>query len=743
MKRKRRRRFLVDPSSVACDQDKNERFVARKCGHYLERFLERYPVINDESAIMLHWILGPDIEKVAEYLAEQARDSGADAFEDEDDDYSFSWRYDDYEYADKIMGFVRKLPPKRHPGLVRFIMKVLRQRVSGLKSRAKSDVEKNMAATKHMFKLTDLEAEYCLFHFIMTAWKAPRDFFDCALECKSFAGRRYVKAILKMTTRGFNDILNGTLAKIGLIVSDSGFELNISDDFLDLFQGPSSKAISTRFFSRMTAKSIPLERHMVDREEIDHVLDLLKERPKGSTHILLYGPQGTGKTTFAHGIAQRLGLPGYEIIRGDEKNAGSKRRAAIVACLIMTNMGQGSFILVDEADNLLNTQWAWFFQGETQDKGWLNQLLETPGARMIWIVNRICRIEDSVLRRFAFSIHFKPFNRRQRTLLWGSILSQNRAKRLLAVPQIEELASQYKVSAGAIDLAVKKAKETGHTQKEGFHKAVTLALDSHRVLLNGGDKPRGKDRIEKNYSLEGINVEGDLYAMIGQLEKFDQYLRHSESKEVMNMNLLFYGPPGAGKSELARYIGERLDREVICKRMSDLQSKWVGESEQNIRDTFEQAEAEDAILIIDEADSLLFSRDRAQRSWEISFTNEFLTRMERFKGVLICTTNRLKDLDEASMRRFNHKIGFNYLKPEGNVIFYQKLLSPIIDAPVDEGVKNTLMGIVDLSPGDFKVVRDRFSFYPRKELSHQVLVQALKEESELKVIHKGRKHIGF
>ena len=124
MKRKRRRRFLIDPSSVACDQDKNERFVAQKCGIYLERFLEGYPVINDESTAMLHWILGPEIEKVAEYLASQAKNSDRDAFEDEDEDdeeYAFSWRYDDYEYSDKIMEFVRKLPQKWYPRLLRFI----------------------------------------------------------------------------------------------------------------------------------------------------------------------------------------------------------------------------------------------------------------------------------------------------------------------------------------------------------------------------------------------------------------------------------------------------------------------------------------------------------------------------------------------------------------------------------------------------------------------------------------------
>ena len=140
------------------------------------------------------------------------------------------------------------------------------------------------------------------------------------------------------------------------------------------------------------------------------------------------------------------------------------------------------------------------------------------------------------------------------------------------------------------------------------------------------------------------------------------------------MNLLFYGPPGCGKSELARYIAHRLDREVLCRRAGDLLSPYVGETEANVKKAFQEAEAEDAVLVIAEADSMLFSRDRAVRSWEISHTNEFLAQMEKFKGILICTTNRLRDLDQATIHRFNHKVEFQYLTWEGNITFYRKLL---------------------------------------------------------------------
>ncbi len=209
------------------------------------------------------------------------------------------------------------------------------------------------------------------------------------------------------------------------------------------------------------------------------------------------------------------------------------------------------------------------------------------------------------------------------------------------------------------------------------------------------------------------------------------------------MNLLYYGPPGTGKSELARYIANRLDRKIICKRISDLQSMYVGEGEKNIKRAFLEAESEEAILIIDEADSLLFSRDRAKHSWEISFTNEFLTQMERYRGILICTTNRIMDLDEASIRRFSHKISFDYLVPDGNVIFYNKLLADLISSPLNDKIRNQLRQIEDLSPGDFKTVRDKFNFHPKKDLNHQILLQALSEESLIKNSHKMKRSIGF
>ena len=733
-KHRRKKQILTDAKAAL---DKNECFALKKCTLYLRRHLDRYFAMDEETMKILCYTLRGEMASINEYILDLLDDSRKMRFEEEFSECGL----DSEEYSDLAARMLAKVKTGRFYKFKQFIFHLLEQNLKRFQYSGKSDIEKTITAIKKMFDLTDQEIEFSIFLFITAGYEIPGDFFIHHIKCDQFAGRKNLVNILNLTQREFNKILEGTLARTGLL-EISGFDLSITEDFISLIQNSSTRSFTKSFFSKIPHNTVPLEYHFVEQEQTEHILELLKHKPKTATHILLYGSPGTGKTSYAYGLAQRLRIPAYEIVRGDD-NKTSQRRAAIIASLSMTNSDKGSLILIDEADNILNTYFSWFMRGETQDKGWLNQILEEPGTRMIWITNSIDGIEKSVLRRFAYSLCFKPFNRKQRIRLWGSVLKNNSAKSLMSDTDITNLAGHYKVSAGDMDIAVKKAVEKGAKSKKRFHKAVTLTLASHEILLNHGKKHKDKDTVEKNYSLKGLNVQGNIQFMMKQLEKFDNYLQQSDGNSRINMNLLFYGPPGTGKSELARYIACHLDKELICKRTSDILDSFVGGTEQNIKEAFEEAESEEAILIIDEVDSLLFSRDRAEHSWEISFTNEFLTQMEKYKGILICTTNRLKGLDNASIRRFNYKIGFNYLKPDGNVIFYQKLLEPLTATSLNKVTKEALKKIADLAPGDFKVVRDKNFFHSPEELSPELLVQALREESEVKKFHGGQKHIGF
>jgi DNA polymerase III delta prime subunit len=244
--------------------------------------------------------------------------------------------------------------------------------------------------------------------------------------------------------------------------------------------------------------------------------------------------------------------------------------------------------------------------------------------------------------------------------------------------------------------------------------------------------------------LDGLNlISTDAKALMEELSGFNEYSKKPLKHGPVSMSLLFYGSSGTGKSAFARFIASHLDKEIVVKRASDLFSKWVGETEQNIRDAYEEAHSKKAVLIFDEADSLIFNRDRAEHSWEMSFTNEFLTWMETYEGIQIFTTNRLKDLDTASLRRFNHKVEFGYLKPDGNIIFYNKFFAHLLGREPDRNTLLELKSFSCLTPGDFKNVRDRYVFRNKDKISEMEILNALKEEAKIRNLHGGMKSIGF
>jgi SpoVK/Ycf46/Vps4 family AAA+-type ATPase len=148
-------------------------------------------------------------------------------------------------------------------------------------------------------------------------------------------------------------------------------------------------------------------------------------------------------------------------------------------------------------------------------------------------------------------------------------------------------------------------------------------------------------------------------------------------EERQGLKLLFYGPPGLGKTELANYLAYELDLELTQARVSDVMSPWVGESERNLANLFRKRESSLGILLIDELESLLFSRDMALRSWELRFVNEFLTCLDLYKGLFIGTTNRPDRLDNAGLRRLGRKVEFRALEDSGKIELFEAFLKPL------------------------------------------------------------------
>lgn len=131
----------------------------------------------------------------------------------------------------------------------------------------------------------------------------------------------------------------------------------------------------------------------------------------------------------------------------------------------------------------------------------------------------------------------------------------------------------------------------------------------------------------------------------------------------LGLAALFSGPSGAGKTMAAEVLGGALGLDVYRVDLSALVSKWIGETEKNLRRVFDAAEEGSVILLFDEADSLFGKRSEVRDShdryanMEISY---LLQRLEAHRGLAILTTNLRNNVDEAFLRRFRFVVDFTF-----------------------------------------------------------------------------------
>jgi hypothetical protein len=159
---------------------------------------------------------------------------------------------------------------------------------------------------------------------------------------------------------------------------------------------------------------------------------------------------------------------------------------------------------------------------------------------------------------------------------------------------------------------------------------------------------------------------------------------------------LFAGPPGTGKTMCAEALGAALSMPMYRIDLSQVVDKYVGQTEKNLRQLFDAADASDAILFFDEADAL-FGRRTAVKDAHDRYANleisYLLERFERFKGLAILATNRRKDLDDAFLRRLRFVVDFELPGPAERLRIWRSVIP----------------GDVDASALDFEFLAQRFS----------------------------------
>lgn len=499
-------------------------------------------------------------------------------------------------------------------------------------------------------------------------------------------------------------------------------------------------------FTRPSAKSaLTLDDFMFVDEDARVLRALLRnaiERKEAGVNVLLYGPPGTGKTELAKVVAQAAGLELFEVEYADrDGNSLSGRdryRSLQIAQVFLKGSAQAA-LLFDEVEDVfppISNEAAQLMaraeqvvappSGSVSGKAWVNQILESNPVPTIWVTNRIEQIDPAFRRRFAYHLELKspPPGAREglvRKTLEGAAVSDG---------FVAKLTERKGLTPAQIRTAVRFA---SLAQSDG----ATMEALIERQLRNadqalGTRSQEAARRSVTTWDLEMLNVES----------RFEVPRIVEALKARGHGTLCFYGAPGTGKTALAEHIARSLDRPLLVKQASDLMSKFVGETEQNMAAMFREAEAEKAVLLLDEADSFLQDRRGAQRTYEVTEVNEMLQGMERFAGIFVCTTNLMDRIDQAALRRFAFKIRFKPMTAaQREKMFVTEALAGDVAGLTPDAARR-LSRLEQLCPGDFAAVKRQVDILAARFTPDEFLDQ-LEAEHRIKPEVREARSIGF
>ena len=555
--------------------------------------------------------------------------------------------------------------------------------------------------------------------------------FQSIMDCLSLSMGARIKILahmLEIKTGSARDFLAGRskLHSAGLVSNKTWGPESMTMDFelleglssfMFLDQGDIDEVLFSHCFKRVQAPALK-------REDFSHVkqLDIMialltastGQRVKG-TNVLIYGPPGTGKTE----LVRFLATEGFELFevpfngRGGEPLGESARLANYRLAQIMLRNNPRAVILMDDADMILESAvsfWSVFLGGHDADAftgGGINRLLEENIVPAIWICNETGGLGGAKQRRFALSIRIDRLPRKARE----KVVQKHMSDLDLDPGWLDKLAAKN-LPPGII------ARCSDTLRLAGVKGPGSENLEPAELVLNGALELGGRRPINFSTSNpaipflpEALNSSWDAGSLRRALERSGRG------------RFLFFGAPGTGKTELARQLAVMLDRELLLKTASDLLDPFVGETEKNIADMFRQAEGQDTMLLVDEADSLFRKRQLAKNSWEVTMVNELLSRMEAFDGILICATNYEDILDPAAMRRFDLRVEFRPMLPEQAWMLFSSLFPGADPEKTRQG-----LDILTLTPGNFATVHRRLSMFS-DNIDPQMFLRELREET--------------
>lgn len=352
----------------------------------------------------------------------------------------------------------------------------------------------------------------------------------------------------------------------------------------------------------------------------------------------------------------------------------------------------------------------------------------------------IVSVEKKLVKKYSDNnvvyIEFEVPNDINRGKIWREL---SKDFRLSEDINLDEIANKFTFSTGQI---INSLKDANNQRKLYGNDKIT------KKMIYKGCFSQGTSNLDKNASrINPIYKWNDLIIPEEQKTILESACGHIKYKHIVyekwgfnkklsygrGLSMLFAGPPGTGKTMAAQVIANELSLELYKIDLSQIVSKYIGETEKNLAIIFDEAKESNSILFLDETDALLGKRSEVKDSHDKYAnleTSFLLQKMEEYEGITIMTTNYLENIDEAFIRRITYITHF----PFPDKYLREKIWKNIFpeETPIDTNIDyEYLAHKFELSGGSIKniAVTSAFEAVQNNEIiSMKYLLRGIKRE---------------
>ena len=427
----------------------------------------------------------------------------------------------------------------------------------------------------------------------------------------------------------------------------------------------------------------------------------------------LRGPSGSGRRAMAQAICRELSLP---LLVADldkiRETAVPFRHAMQILC--REAVLQPAAVCIENVDSI------------AEDSLLLDALIDAVStySRLTFLsCTRPIRFRRKLTRHTFIDQEFGVPSTSERRLLWKKAVSGRNC--LATDADLALLASNFQFTAGQISDSVREARTLARWGKGPV--AGIDATDLQKACRNQSTARLSSlaQKIEPRYGWQDIVLPID---QLGQLREICVQARHRDvvygdwgfERRLSlgrGLNVLFSGPAGTGKTMAAEVIATELGLDLYKIDLSQVVSKYIGETEKNLHQVFQEAKSSYAILFFDEADALFGKRSEVKDAHDRYSNIEIgylLQKMEEYDGIAILATNLRQNIDEAFGRRLQVIIDFPFPNEEYREMIWAVMFPP--ECPLGDDVDlAALARQIRVAGGNIKNIALSAAFFAAEE----------------------------